>query len=71
MFERNSVGRLLPTRLFLPIATLVVGMAVASPSQAAGTVVNVSLWDKGAEMEMVTDLGFPSAGKDIDRKSVV
>ena len=70
MFERNSVGRLLPTRLFLPIATLVVGMAVASPSQAAGTVVNVSLWDKGAEMEMATDLGFPSAGKDMSKATM-
>ena len=40
---------------------------MASPSQAAGTVVNVSLWDKGAETAMVTDLGFPAAGKDMSK----
>ncbi len=67
MFKRNSIGRLLPVRLFLPIAAFVIGVAMASPSQAAGTVVNVSLWDKGAETAMVTDLGFPAAGKDMSK----
>ena len=67
MFKRNSIGRLLSIRLFLPIAALVVGAAMTSPSQAAGAVVNVSLWDKGAEMAMATDLGFPAAGKDMSK----
>jgi uncharacterized cupredoxin-like copper-binding protein len=67
MFKRNSIGWLLPVRLLLPIAALVIGVAMASPSQAAGTVVNVSLWDKGAETAMVTDLGFPAAGKDMSK----
>ena len=67
MFKRNSIGGLLPFRLFLPIAGFVIGVAMASPSQAAGTVVNVSLWDKGAETAMVTDLGFPAAGKDMSK----
>jgi uncharacterized cupredoxin-like copper-binding protein len=60
MFKRNSIGRLVPVRLLLPIAALVIGVAMASPSQAAGTVVNVSLWDKGAEMAMAT-------GKDMSK----
>ncbi len=67
MFKHTSIGGLLPVRLFLPIAALVIGMALASPSQAAGTVVSVSLWDKGANMAMVTDLGFPAAGKDMSK----
>ena len=57
-------------RRFLPIAALVVGVATASPSHAAGTVVNVSLWDKGAEMPMATDLGFPGAGKDMSKATM-
>jgi len=67
MFRRNSIGKPLPIRLFLPTAALVIGVAMASPSQAAGTVVNVSLWDKGAQTAMVTDLGFPAAGKDMSK----
>ena len=67
MFKRNLIGRLLPVRLFLPIAALVSGVAMTGPSQAAGTVVNVSLWDKGAEIAMATDLGFPAAGKDLSK----
>jgi uncharacterized cupredoxin-like copper-binding protein len=70
MFKRNLVGRLLPLRLFLPIAALVIGAAMASPSQAAGTVVNVSLWDKGAETAMATDLGFPAPGKDMSKATM-
>jgi uncharacterized cupredoxin-like copper-binding protein len=70
MFKRNSIGRLLSIRLFLPIAALVVGAAMTSPSQAAGAVVNVSLWDKGAEMAMATDLGFPAAGKDMSKATM-
>src|SRR5436190_18924987 len=69
MFRRNS--KRLPIRLFLPTAALVIGVAMASPSQAAGTVVNVSLWDKGAQMAMVTDLGFPAAGKDMSKGPMV
>jgi len=49
---------------------LVIGAAMISPSQAAGAVVNVSLWDKGAEMAMATDLGFPAAGKDMSKATM-
>ena len=63
MFKPNSIGRLLSICLFLPIASLVIGAAMISPSQAAGAVVNVSLWDKGAEMAMATDLGFPAPAR--------
>jgi len=57
-------------RRFLPIAALVIGVGMASSSHAAGTVVNVSLWDKGAEMPMATDLGFPGAGKDMSKATM-
>jgi uncharacterized cupredoxin-like copper-binding protein len=33
-------------------------------------VVNVSLWDKGAETAMATDLGFPAAGKDMSKATM-
>jgi uncharacterized cupredoxin-like copper-binding protein len=65
MFKRASIDSLLPVRLTLPIAALVIGVAMAGPSQAAGTVVNVSLWDKGSNMQMATDFGFPATGKDM------
>jgi len=57
-------------RRFLPIAALVVGVGMASSSHAAGTVVSVELWDKGAQMPMATDLGFPGAGKDMSKASM-
>jgi len=57
-------------RWFLSMAALAIGVATASPSHAAGTVVNVSLWDKGAEMPMMTDLGFPGAGKDMSKATM-
>jgi uncharacterized cupredoxin-like copper-binding protein len=57
-------------RRFLPTAALVVGIGMASSSHAAGTVVNVSLWDKGSEMPMATDLGFPGAGKDMSKATM-
>jgi uncharacterized cupredoxin-like copper-binding protein len=52
------------------VAAFVIGVAVASPSHAAGTVVNVSLWDKGAETAMSFDLGFPGAGKDMSKATM-
>ena len=64
MFKRNA---LLSIRPFLPVAAFVAGVAIASSSQAAGSVVNVSLWDKGAETAMATDLGFPATGKDLSK----
>lgn len=60
-------GAMLSICLFLPIAAFIVGIATTTPSQAAGTVVNVSLWDKGADVPMATDLGFPAAGKDLSK----
>ena len=53
--------------LLLPATALAIGAALASPSYAAGTVVNVSLWDKGTTSEMPTDLGFPATGKDMSK----
>jgi uncharacterized cupredoxin-like copper-binding protein len=65
MFKHASIRRTTHIRLLLPAAALAVGAALANPSHAAGTVVNVSLWDKGGNLEMPTDLGFPAAGKDM------
>ena len=56
MFKRDAIRERLPIGLFLPIAAFVIGVAMAGPSQAAGSVVNASLWDKGADMAMATDL---------------
>ena len=53
--------RLLRT-LSLPVAALVMAVAAAGPSQAAGSVVNVALWDKGADAPMVTNLGLGMGG---------
>ena len=67
MLKNASIGRLFSVGVLMPTAALVIGVAISVPSQGAGTVVNVSLWDMGARMEMATDLGFPSAGKDMSK----
>ena len=67
MFKRTSNRWMSNIRFLLPAAALAIGGMLASPSHAAGTVVNVSLWDKGAGMEMPTDLGFPASGKDVSK----
>jgi uncharacterized cupredoxin-like copper-binding protein len=54
-------------RLLLPAAAVAIGVALANQSQAAGTVVNVSLWDKGSNIQMATDFGFPATGKDMSK----
>ena len=53
--------RLLNRRL-LPAAALVMAVAAAGPSEAAGSVVNVTLWDKGVDVPMVTNLGLGMSG---------
>lgn len=67
MFKRTSSRRVDRIRLLLPATALAVGTVLASQSHAAGTVVNVSLWDKGTTAEMPTDLGFPATGKDMSK----
>ena len=67
MFKHASFGSLFLARVSMPVAVLVMGLAMCGPSQAAGTVVNVSLWDKGGNMPMATDLGFPATGKDMSK----
>ena len=61
---------LLSMCLLLPIAAPVMAVATASSSEAAGTVVNVSLWDQGADKPMATDLGFPAPGKDMSQATM-
>jgi uncharacterized cupredoxin-like copper-binding protein len=53
---------LLLKKLLLPAAALVMVVATAGPSQAAGSVVNVALWDKGVDVPMVTNLGLGMGG---------
>ena len=67
MFKRTSIRWMANIRFLLPAAALAIGATLATPSHAAGTVVNVSLWDKGAGMEMPTTLGFPATGKDMSK----
>lgn len=67
MLNPVSNRRIGEIRLFLHAAALVAATVLASPSYAAGTVVNVSLWDKGTSAEMPMDLGFPATGKDMSK----
>ena len=67
MFKGSSNRGIGHFRLLLPAMTLLIATALASPSFAAGTVINVSLWDKGTIAEMPTDLGFPATGKDMSK----
>ncbi len=53
-----------------PLAAGLVFAVMGTAAWAAGTVVNVSLWDKGAETPMATDLGFPAPGKDMSNASM-
>jgi uncharacterized cupredoxin-like copper-binding protein len=54
--------QLLLKKLLLPVAILVMAVAAAGPSQAAGSVVNLALWDKGADMTQATNLGLGMGG---------
>jgi uncharacterized cupredoxin-like copper-binding protein len=49
-------------KLLLPVAALVMTVAASGASQATGSVVNVALWDKGADAPMPTDLGLGMGG---------
>lgn len=49
-------------------ATLVLG-AMSGMAQAA-TVVNVSLWDKGADMQMATGLAYATPGADMSKATM-
>jgi uncharacterized cupredoxin-like copper-binding protein len=54
--------QLLPKKLLAPGAALVMAVAAAGSSQAAGSLVNVALWDKGADVPMPTNLGLGMGG---------
>jgi uncharacterized cupredoxin-like copper-binding protein len=49
-------------KLLLPVTALGMAVAAAAPAQAAGSVVNVALWDKGADMKQATNLGLGTGG---------
>jgi len=57
-------------RYVAPLAAGLLLAVMSTAAWAAGTVVNVSLWDKGAETPMATDLGFPAPGKDLSSASM-
>ena len=67
MFNRRT---LLSICSLLMIAAPVMAVGSAKPSLAAGTAINVTLWDKGAETPMATDLGFPAPGKDMSKATM-
>jgi len=46
----------------VPITLLVMAIALAGPSYATGSVVNVSLWDKGGDAMAPKNLGFAMGG---------
>ncbi|MFZ5790193.1 MAG: hypothetical protein ACOY3L_05795 [Pseudomonadota bacterium] len=53
----------LKRRFLLPFVAVAAAAAMTAPSQAAGTVVHVTLWDKGADAAMPTNLGMDMGGK--------
>ena len=69
MLKQTSTKRLAP-RLAMSIAAFFIGLAMSGPSRAAGTVVNVSLWDKGSNMPMATDFGYPATGKNMSKATM-
>ena len=70
MFKRTSIGAVFPIRLAISTAAFAIGVAMSGPSQAAGTVVNVSLWDKGSNIQMATNNGYPATGKDMSKATM-
>jgi uncharacterized cupredoxin-like copper-binding protein len=60
--SREGQMQLLPKKLLASGAALVMAVAAAGSSQAAGSVVNVALWDKGADVPMPTNLGLGMGG---------
>src|SRR5215469_13365075 len=70
LFMLKQTKRSSSIRLAMSIAAFTIGVAMSDPSQAAGTVVNVSLWDKGSNMPMATDFGYPATGKDMSKATM-
>jgi uncharacterized cupredoxin-like copper-binding protein len=54
----------------LPLAALAIAIATTSPSEAANSIVNVSLWDKGASSDMATDLGMGMSAHDMSKATM-
>jgi len=53
----------------VPITLLVMAIALAGPSYATGSVVNVSLWDKGGDAMAPKNLGF-AMGADLSKATM-
>lgn len=51
------------------LATFLLAM-ISSAAAHAATVINVELWDKGANMTMATDLLYPANGKDLSNATM-
>jgi len=56
--------------IVLPLAALTLTVSLSGPGWAHGTVVNVSLWDKGANVDMVGGLGMGMAGAQMSKATM-
>lgn len=57
-------------RLLLPVAAIVAAATLAGPLQAAGTTVNVLLSDKGANVDMPTNMGMNMGATDMSKATM-
>jgi len=56
--------------IVLPLAALTLTVSLSDPGWAYGTVVDVSLWDKGANVDMVGGLGMGMAGAHMSKATM-
>lgn len=54
----------------LPLAALAMAATAATPSWAATSTVNVSLWDKGSNADMATNLGIGMGAHDMSKATM-
>jgi uncharacterized cupredoxin-like copper-binding protein len=52
----------LTERILFPLVAIAAAAAMPASSRAAGTIVHVTLWDKGADVAMPTNLGMGMGG---------
>jgi uncharacterized cupredoxin-like copper-binding protein len=57
-------------RFLLPTAAMIAAATLAGPLQAAGTTVNVLLSDKGANVDMPTNLGMNMGAMDMSKATM-
>jgi uncharacterized cupredoxin-like copper-binding protein len=57
-------------RAAMAAAVLATGVALAAAPAGASTVVNVSLWDKGADAQMAMGLAYATPGADMSKATM-